>query len=145
VPAMRAVVLHPEARSGPAGARGAEACLEEAIGLAAAIGLDVAAAEVVPVPRPKPGTLFGAGLIEHVRFLVEANEIGVAVIDAPLTPVQQRNLEKAWNCKVIDRTGLILEIFGERARTREGTLQVELAHLSYQRSRLVRSWSHLER
>jgi len=143
--ATRAVVLHPERRSQPAGARDAEACLEEAVGLATAIGLDIAAAEIVPVPRPKPGTLFGAGLIEHVRFLVEANGIGVAVIDAPLTPVQQRNLEKAWDCKVIDRTGLILEIFGERARTREGTLQVELAHLSYQRSRLVRSWTHLER
>jgi len=144
-PATRAVVLHPERRSDPAGARNAEACLEEAAGLATAIGLDVAAAEIVPVPRPKPGTLFGAGLIEHVRLLVEANEIGVAVIDATLSPVQQRNLEKAWTCKVIDRTGLILEIFGERARTREGRLQVELAHLSYQRSRLVRSWTHLER
>ncbi|MEE8333184.1 MAG: GTPase HflX [Alphaproteobacteria bacterium] len=142
---MRAVVLHPERRSDVARARDAEACLEEAAGLAAAIGLDVAASETVPVPRPKPGTLFGAGLIEHVRFLVEANEIGVVVIDAALSPVQQRNLEKSWQCKVIDRTGLILEIFGERARTREGRLQVELAHLSYQRSRLVRSWTHLER
>ncbi len=144
-PATRAVVLHPERRSDPAGGRDAEACLEEAAGLATAIGLDVAASEIVPVPRPKPGTLFGAGLIEHVRLLVEANDIGVAVIDAALSPVQQRNLEKVWNCKVIDRTGLILEIFGERARTREGRLQVELAHLSYQRSRLVRSWTHLER
>jgi len=142
---MRAVVLHPVRRSEPVGARSADACLDEAVGLAAAIGLEVSAAEVVPVPRPKPGTLFGAGLIEHVKCLVEANGIGVAVIDAGVTPVQQRNLEKAWDCKVIDRTGLILEIFGERARTREGTLQVELAHLTYQRSRLVRSWTHLER
>ena len=95
--------------------------------------------------RPRPATLFAAGVVETLAALVRAKGVEVAIVDAGLTPVQQRNLERAWDCKVIDRTGLILEIFGERARTREGSLQVELAHLSYQRSRLVRSWTHLER
>ena len=97
------------------------------------------------VTRPRPSSLFGAGAVERIGRLIEIDEIGLAVVDAALSPVQQRNLEKAWRCKVIDRTGLILEIFGERARTKEGQLQVELAALSYQRSRLVRSWTHLER
>lgn len=97
------------------------------------------------MPRPRPATLLGKGAVERLADAIADAEIGLAVIDSPLTPVQQRNLEKAWGCKVIDRTGLILEIFGARARTREGTLQVELAALSYQRSRLVRSWTHLER
>ena len=100
---------------------------------------------VVPVNRPRPATLLGKGAVEALAALVEAREIAVAVVDAQLSPVQQRNLELAWHCKVIDRTGLILEIFGARARTKEGKLQVELAALTYQRSRLVRSWTHLER
>ncbi len=99
----------------------------------------------MPLPRPRPGTLFGSGKVEELEGLVRAEGAEVVIIDHPLTPVQQRNLETAWNAKVLDRTGLILEIFGARARTREGRLQVELAHLVYQKSRLVRSWTHLER
>ncbi len=113
--------------------------------MAEAISLDVVGAEVLALPAPRPATLFGSGTVEQLGERIAAEAIGVVVVDGPLTPVQQRNLERAWNCKVIDRTGLILEIFGERARTREGALQVELAALSYQRSRLVRSWTHLER
>ncbi len=115
------------------------------MGLAAAIDLDVVASGVVPVPEPRPATLFGAGKVEELKGLVRAEEASLVIVDHPLTPVQQRNLETAWDVKVLDRTGLILEIFGERARTREGRLQVELAHLVYQKSRLVRSWTHLER
>jgi GTP-binding protein HflX len=122
-----------------------QARLEEAVGLAAAIDLDVVASGVVPVPEPRPATLFGAGKVEELKGLVRAEEASLVIVDHPLTPVQQRNLETAWDVKVLDRTGLILEIFGERARTREGRLQVELAHLVYQKSRLVRSWTHLER
>ncbi len=113
--------------------------------MAEAIDLKVVGAEVVPLPAPRPAMLFGSGKAEELRGRIGADAVGVAVIDCPLSPVQQRNLERAWNCKVIDRTGLILEIFGERARTHEGALQVELAALSYQRSRLVRAWTHLER
>ena len=119
--------------------------LAEARGLAEAIDLDIAEGLVVPVPAPKPGTLFGPGKVDEIRHLIEAQGIGLVVVDHAVTPVQQRNLERAWNAKVLDRTGLILEIFGRRARTREGRLQVELAHLSYQKSRLVRAWTHLER
>jgi GTP-binding protein HflX len=119
--------------------------LEEAVGLARAINLEIVHAESFVLARPKPATLLGGGVAARIHDLVEAQDIGVAIVDAALTPVQQRNLERAWNCKVIDRTGLILEIFGARARTKEGQLQVELAALSYQRSRLVRSWTHLER
>jgi GTP-binding protein HflX len=115
------------------------------VGLARAIDLDVVRAEIVRIGRPAPGTLFGSGNVEMLRGIVAENEIGLVVVDGPLSPVQQRNLERRWQAKVIDRTGLILEIFGERARTHEGRLQVELAALSYQRSRLVRSWTHLER
>jgi GTP-binding protein HflX len=115
------------------------------VGLAAAIDLDVKASGLVPVPNPRPATLFGPGKVEELSGLVRAEEAGLVIVDHPLTPVQQRNLETAWNAKVLDRTGLILEIFGQRARTREGRLQVELAHLTYQKSRLVRSWTHLER
>jgi GTP-binding protein HflX len=115
------------------------------VGLARAIDLDVVRAEIVRIARPAPGTLFGSGNVEMLRGIVAENEIGLVVVDGPLSPVQQRNLERRWQAKVIDRTGLILEIFGERARTHEGRLQVELAALSYQRSRLVRSWTHLER
>ena len=126
-------------------ARSADLRLEEAIGLAAAIDLDVVHGETVRLTNPKPGTLFGMGVIERLADDVEAQHIDVVIVDGAVTPVQQRNLEKSLNTKVIDRTGLILEIFGARARTHEGVLQVELAALSYQRSRLVRSWTHLER
>jgi GTPase len=119
--------------------------LSEATGLAEAIDLDVAQSLVVPVPSPRPATLFGTGKVEALKALIAAHDIGLIVIDHPVSPIQQRNLERAWNAKVLDRTGLILEIFGQRARTKEGRLQVELAHLSYQKSRLVRTWTHLER
>lgn len=141
----RAVVLHPVLKSAREAGRTPEARLEEAIGLAHAIDLTVVHTDTVRVNRPRPATLFAAGVVETLAALVKAKRVEVAIVDAGLTPVQQRNLERAWDCKVIDRTGLIFEIFGERARTREGSLQVELAHLSYQRSRLVRSWTHLER
>jgi GTPase len=143
--ATRTIVLHPLRPSARKDARTPEARLEEAIGLARAIDLDVAHAEIIKTLKPRPATLIGSGGIERLKALIAELGVGLVVVDAPLTPVQQRNLEKAWNCKVIDRTALILEIFGERARTREGRLQVELAHLTYQRSRLVRSWTHLER
>lgn len=139
----RALVLHPFLRSDSG--RAPEAHLAEAVGLAAAIRLTVVHDEVVRVTRRRPRTLLGPGAVERIKALVAADRIAVAVVDAALSPIQQRNLEREWACKVIDRTGLILEIFGERARTREGSLQVELAALTYQRSRLVRSWTHLER
>ncbi len=113
--------------------------------LAQALDLDVAAAEAVPLPKTRAGTLFGTGKVETIGTTVAETEAGLVIVDGQLSPVQQRNLEKAWNAKVLDRTGLILEIFGDRAQTREGVLQVELAHLNYQKSRLVRSWTHLER
>jgi GTP-binding protein HflX len=119
--------------------------LEEAVGLARAIRLDVVRAEIARVTRPRPSSLLGSGTLENLGELISENGVGLVVIDAALSPVQQRNLERRWQAKVIDRTGLILEIFGARARTHEGRLQVELAALSYQRSRLVRSWTHLER
>ena len=125
--------------------RSDEAKLSEAIGLAQAIGLDICTSGIVPIGKPRPATLFGTGKVEEIRGIAAAEEADIAIVDHPLTPGQQRNLEKAWNIKVLDRTGLILEIFGERAQTREGRLQVELAHLTYQKSRLVRSWTHLER
>ncbi|MEO3431735.1 GTPase HflX [Inquilinus sp. CAU 1745] len=143
--AGRAIVVHPSLWGDDKLERTPESALDEAVGLAAAISLDVAEARVVKVNRPQPATLFGGGAVDELAAMVAALDIDVAIVDAALTPVQQRNLERAWKTKVIDRTGLILEIFGERARTREGQLQVELAHLSYQRSRLVRSWTHLER
>jgi len=141
---QRALVLHPYGKADGT-ARSAESCLEEAVGLTQAINLDVVRAEIVRLQRARPGTLFGLGVVETYRPIIAEEEIAVVVIDFPVTPVQQRNLERAWDCKIVDRTGLILEIFGDRARTREGRLQVDLAHLSYQRSRLVRSWTHLER
>ena len=125
--------------------RTAEARLEEAVGLARAIRLDVVQAQIARIERPRPNSLLGSGAVENLGGLIGENGIGLVVVDAPLSPVQQRNLERSWKAKVIDRTGLILEIFGARARTHEGRLQVELAALSYQRSRLVRSWTHLER
>jgi GTPase len=145
----RSLVVHPvlpqsAGGKGEAG-RSPEAQLEEAVGLARAIALDIAGAEVVRLRALRPATLFGTGAVERLGKTIAAEGATLAVIDAALSPVQQRNLERAWKCKVIDRTGLILEIFGARARTHEGRLQVELAALTYQRSRLVRSWTHLER
>ncbi|MFN3287603.1 MAG: GTPase HflX [Sphingomonadaceae bacterium] len=130
---------------GEGGLRDAQARLEEAVGLAAAIQLDVALAEIIRVREPRPATLLGSGQVERLAHQAAEAGAGVVVIDGALTPIQQRNLETALKAKVIDRTGLILEIFGERATTREGALQVELAHLTYQAGRLVRSWTHLER
>lgn len=117
----------------------------EAIGLANAIGLEPAYTRIVKLREKRPSTLFGKGTVENLGDEIESHDVSLVIIDGTLTPIQQRNLEKAWECKVIDRTALILEIFGERAQTREGTLQVELASLNYQKSRLVRSWTHLER
>lgn len=156
---MRALVIHPVIKSptprqpqtpevrpqSPAPPLPPDARLSEAIGLARAIQLDVVRGGLVQVARPRPSTLIGPGKVEELKGLVEAESIGLVIVDHALTAIQQRNLEKAWAAKVLDRTGLILEIFGERARTKEGRLQVELAHLLYQRSRLVRSWTHLER
>ena len=141
------MVLHIERKLRTVGApdRSAQSRLEEAVALTAAIGLGVAASRVAPLFRPVPATLVGSGKVAEIKALVAENTAEIVIVNAALTPVQQRNLEKAWSAKVLDRTALILEIFGERAQTREGRLQVELAHLTYQRSRLVRSWTHLER
>ena len=125
--------------------RDPESRLAEAVGLAKAIDLQVVHRELVTLRQPVPATLLGSGKVQEIADGLEAEPAELVVVDSPLTPVQQRNLEKRWKAKVIDRTGLILEIFGERARTREGVLHVELAALTYQRSRLVRSWTHLER
>jgi GTP-binding protein HflX len=127
------------------GARAPAARLEEAVGLALAIDLDVVQSGIVPLNDIRPATYIGKGKVDEIAGLVKSLEAGIVIIDGALSPVQQRNLEKTWNAKVLDRTGLILEIFGRRARTKEGSLQVELAHLTYQKSRLVRSWTHLER
>jgi GTPase len=126
-------------------ARAAEARLAEAIGLASSIGLVVVHSAILPLRGRRPATLLGDGQVAAQGELIAAQQAALVIMDTALSPVQQRNLERAWSCKVIDRTGLILDIFGERAATREGALQVELAHLEYQRSRLVRSWTHLER
>lgn len=131
--------------TGSTNLRDPEARLDEAAGLARAIDLDVVGAFIVTVDDVRPATYLGKGKVEELAGTIKASNIGLVVMDCALSPVQQRNLERAWRCKVIDRTGLILEIFGRRARTREGALQVELAHLAYQKSRLVRSWTHLER
>jgi GTPase len=125
--------------------RDVDARLEEAVGLARAIDLAVAEALVTPISQIRPATYIGKGKVEEIVALVRAHHADLVVMDCALSPIQQRNLEKEWSAKVLDRTGLILEIFGRRAKTKEGTLQVELAHLNYQRSRLVRSWTHLER
>ena len=119
--------------------------MDEAVGLAQAIDLDIVDRGIVMISAIRPATYLGKGKVEELAGLIKTHEAGLVVMDCALSPVQQRNLERAWNAKVVDRTGLILEIFGRRARTREGTLQVELAHLNYQRSRLVRTWTHLER
>ncbi|MEI4470352.1 GTPase HflX [Frigidibacter sp. MR17.24] len=141
----RAFVLHPDIR-GADRRRTAELALEEAVSLAHALpNLDIRGAEVVRLPKVAPGWLFGSGKIEELGAAMKAAEVELVLVDGPVTPVQQRNLEKEWGVKLLDRTGLILEIFADRARTREGVLQVELAALSYQRTRLVRAWTHLER
>jgi GTP-binding protein HflX len=155
---MRAVVLVPvravrrrgavmggNGSAGTVAVHSVEDRLAEAVGLARAIQLDVTAAETVSLPVTRPSTLFGSGKVAELGELIASRDAGLAIVDHVVTPVQQRNLEKAWGCKVLDRTGLILEIFGQRALTREGRLQVELAHLTYQKGRLVRTWTHLER
>ena len=138
-----ALVVHPVVRKDAL--RAPEARLAEAVRLTESIGIEVPATRIVRLARPRPATLLGNGAIDDVKEALVEEEAGLVVVDGALTPVQQRNLERAWDAKVIDRTGLILEIFGARARTREGVLQVDLAALSYQRTRLVRSWTHLER
>src|SRR5579863_2470247 len=147
---VRAAVLLPWDRTeqehgAPEARRSAEHRLAEAVGLTASIGLVVVHSSVLPLRERRPATLLGEGQVSLQGRAIAEHGVTVAIIDAALSPIQQRNLERAWGCKVIDRTGLILDIFGERAATKEGSLQVELAHLAYQRSRLVRSWTHLER
>ena len=139
-----AFVIHPEVRTMPM-ARGADAMLEEAARLVEAIGLDVVLAETVALYKPRAGTFLGTGYVERLAAMAESDDPPVIIVNTGLSPVQQRNLETATKCKVIDRTALILEIFGARAQTHAGRLQVELAALTFQRSRLVRSWTHLER
>ncbi|MGI8526132.1 MAG: GTPase HflX [Pseudolabrys sp.] len=147
----RAIVIEPwlkrhvPGRTQTLDPRSPEARLEEAAGLARAIDLTVVEAGLVTLNAVRPATYIGAGKVEEIAGLTKSRDAGVVVMDCPVSPVQQRNLEKAWNAKVLDRTGLILEIFGRRARTSEGALQVEHAHLTYQKGRLVRSWTHLER
>ncbi|WP_411222931.1 GTPase HflX [Marivita sp. S2033] len=141
----RAWVLHPDITSDRT-RRAAGPALAEAVALAAALpGLEVVGRDVVRLPKPHPGALFGSGKIKELDAQFKAQDVELVLVDGPVTPVQQRNLEKAWGVKLLDRTGLILEIFSDRAATREGVLQVEMAALSYQRTRLVRAWTHLER
>lgn len=141
---MRCLVLHPHI-AGHHGRRSPENALDEAVSLACALDLDVVASHVVRLQRAHPGLLFGKGKLDEIGREIDDLDVGLVIIDGPVTPIQQRNLERRWKVKILDRTGLILEIFGARARTREGVLQVDLAALSYQKSRLVRSWTHLER
>lgn len=143
-PPQGALIIHPQ-RDGRDSSRSSQARLEEAIGLAEALDLEIRDAIIAPLRKRTPATLFGSGKVDEIGALCAQLQVDVAVVDDALTPVQQRNLEKAWQVKVMDRTGMILEIFARRARTREGILQVELARLSYERSRLVRTWTHLER
>ncbi len=144
-PRTRAYVLHPEITS-ERRSRSAARALEEAIALAAALpGLELVGAEIVRLPKVTPGKLFGSGKVDELKAKLAAAEVDLVLVDGHVSPVQQRNLERDWKVKLLDRTGLILEIFADRARTREGVLQVELAALSYQRTRLVRAWTHLER
>jgi len=145
VASIKAAVLHPFQKNNDQFYRDPDARLQEAVGLALAINLNIVLQETVAMRAIRPSTLLGVGIVEQYKGLFAHHGIEVVIIDGALSPVQQRNLEKAWKCKVIDRTGLILEIFGERARTAEGRLQVELASLTYQKSRLVKSWTHLER
>ncbi len=139
----RAVVVYPQMRTNPD--QDADARLEEGKGLALAIGLEIAGAFTIPIREPRAATLLGEGQIQNIAIACEQSEAELVVVDGSLSAIQQRNLEEKLKRKVIDRTGLILEIFGERAATAEGRLQVELAHLDYQAGRLVRSWTHLER
>ncbi|MEM8824057.1 MAG: GTPase HflX [Pseudomonadota bacterium] len=142
----RALVLHPDTRAGDRSGREPRYALDEAISLGHALpGLDVVGGDVVRLPKPHPGMLFGTGKVDELERRIAGDDIELILIDGAVTPVQQRNLERAWKVKLLDRTGLILEIFADRAATREGVLQVELAALSYQRTRLVRAWTHLER
>ena len=141
----RAWVIHPELTRDTE-RRAAGPALEEAVSLARALpDLEVVGSEVVRLARPHPGLLFGTGKVDEIKERVKAAEVELVLVDGPLSPVQQRNLEREWKVKILDRTGLILEIFSDRAATREGVLQVEMAALSYQRTRLVRAWTHLER
>lgn len=141
----RAWVLHPDLKTDN-DRRPAGPALEEAVALAAALpDLEVVGSTIVRLPKAQAGLLFGTGKIEELRLAFEEADVDLVLVDGPVTPVQQRNLEKAWGVKILDRTGLILEIFSDRAATREGVLQVEMAALSYQRTRLVRAWTHLER
>jgi GTP-binding protein HflX len=141
----RALVLHPEFTS-ESSRRDAQFALDEAIALAHALpGLDIIGADNIRLAKPNPGKLFGSGKVTELGHKIAAEEVELVLIDGAVTPVQQRNLERAWKTKILDRTGLILEIFSNRAATREGVLQVEMAALSYQRTRLVRAWTHLER
>jgi len=142
----RVFIIHPHFKKKPGiNERSTDACLEEAVGLAHAIDLEIAETAIVNLAAPKPATLFGSGKVEELKAYIRHSGAGLVIINTHVSPIQQRNLEKQWNVKVIDRTALILEIFGARARTHEGKLQVELAALNYQKSRLVRSWTHLER
>ncbi len=141
----RALVVHPNIRPEKPDLRSLDSRLSEAVGLAAALDLSIVDARTENISRVRPGTLFGSGKLDELKSLVSSLDVELVIVDGTLSPVQQRNLEKEWSVKVLDRTGLILEIFGKRAQTREGSLQVELAHLTYQKSRLVRSWTHLER
>jgi GTP-binding protein HflX len=144
-PLTRAWVIHPDIQS-DRNRRDPASGLAEAVSLSAALpSLDTIGGEIVRLPKLQPGWLFGKGKIEELRLRLKENEIDLVLVDGPVSPAQQRNLEKEWGVKLLDRTGLILEIFSDRARTREGVLQVEMAALSYQRTRLVRAWTHLER
>ena len=138
-------IIEIDLKSGEKTSRSAEARLSEAVSLTKAISLDVVGSEIVPLRKVQPATYMGTGVVDRVKILLHQLDAELVLMNCALSPIQQRNLEKTWQVKVIDRTALILEIFGERAQTREGVLQVELAHLTYQRSRLVRSWTHLER
>jgi GTP-binding protein HflX len=143
----RVLVIHPDPKRMDAASawRDAQSRLDEAVNLTGALDFDVAGAQIVSIAKPRPATLFGTGTVEKIGEWIRDEEADLVMVNGQLTPIQQRNLERSWKAKVIDRTGLILEIFANRAQTREGSLQVQLALLSYQRSRLVRTWTHLER
>ena len=141
----RAIVLHPTFSTLRSDQHSVECCLSEAVDLAEAINLTIIKSRVINSKKPEPSILLGKGIARKFKEIISSNNIDLVIVDWPLSPVQQRNLETLWNCKVLDRTGLIIEIFGSRAKTKEGVLQVELAALTYQRGRLVRSWTHLER
>lgn len=142
---MKTLVIHPYLKNDHSSRRSPQARLDEAVRLTQAISLDMQEALLIPLSIYRPSSLIGEGKMDELKSVIEQAEVGLVVVDNALSPVQQRNLEKGWGCKVIDRTALILEIFGARASTHEGKLQVELAALEYQKSRLVRSWTHLER